>query len=112
MNALFKKIYEGGTEEQRRAMNKSFQKSGGTVLSTIWDKVRKYKVESLNRPMDANSESGIKSTFFLFFLIILLLLHKCSTIQLLNESSPVEHFVNNKKRLLKKYMILMHLRDR
>jgi len=45
VNALFKKIYESGSEEQRRAMNKSYQESGGTVLSTNWDEVRKDTVE-------------------------------------------------------------------
>ncbi len=32
-------IYSKATPETQRAMNKSFQTSGGTVLSTNWDEV-------------------------------------------------------------------------
>eukprot|EP00914_Ancora_sagittata_P019290 GHVO01038542.1.p1 GENE.GHVO01038542.1~~GHVO01038542.1.p1 ORF type:complete len:293 (+),score=55.57 GHVO01038542.1:153-1031(+) len=39
-NEFLRRIYADGDEEARRAMVKSFQTSGGTVLSTNWDSVK------------------------------------------------------------------------
>lgn len=45
LNSLFQKIYSEGSDEVKKAMNKSFLESGGTVLSTNWNEVAKDKVD-------------------------------------------------------------------
>ena len=42
---MFQKIYGEGSDEVKKAMNKSFQESGGTVLSTNWEDISKKKTE-------------------------------------------------------------------
>ena len=45
MNKLFQQLYANADPDTRRAMIKSYQTSGGTVLSTNWDEVQKTDYE-------------------------------------------------------------------
>ena len=46
VNGFFKKLYENATEEQKRAMIKSYTESNGTTLSMDWKDVGSKKVET------------------------------------------------------------------
>ncbi|KAK6028789.1 SGS domain protein [Ostertagia ostertagi] len=50
VNRLFRKLYNEASDDVKKAMIKSYQESGGTVLSTNWEEIRKKRTEV--RPPD------------------------------------------------------------
>ena len=60
---LMKEIYSKGDEEKRKAMIKSFQTSGGTVLSTNWDEVKHKDYEKKDRPDPPDGQKWVKPEY-------------------------------------------------
>jgi len=48
LNEMFQKLYADATDDQRKAMIKSYQESNGTALSTDWNDVSKVSDHSLS----------------------------------------------------------------
>lgn len=49
LNEMFQKLYADATDDQRRAMIKSYQESNGTALSTNWDEVAQVSSAETSR---------------------------------------------------------------
>jgi len=56
LNQLFQKIYSDADDDQRRAMIKSFQTSGGTVLSTNWGDVKSKDYEGKDKVLPTGQD--------------------------------------------------------
>ncbi|KAK5984438.1 Suppressor of G2 allele of SKP1 [Trichostrongylus colubriformis] len=54
VNRLFKKLYSEASDDVKKAMIKSYQESGGTVLSTNWEEISKKRTEISKGPSAEN----------------------------------------------------------
>lgn len=51
LNKLFQTLYADATDEQKKAMIKSYQESNGTALSTDWNEVKKASLFDVLDPL-------------------------------------------------------------
>lgn len=51
LNKLFQTLYADATDEQKKAMIKSYQESNGTALSTDWNEVKKASLFDVPDPL-------------------------------------------------------------
>jgi len=58
--AFFKEIYSNADPEAQKAMMKSYQTSGGTVLSTNWGDVKEKDYEGKDRPEPPKGQQWAK----------------------------------------------------
>ena len=62
LNEMFQKIYADASDDVKRAMNKSFQESGGTVSHRYWlssDDIRSFYLGSVHKlERDREGEDG------------------------------------------------------
>ena len=56
LQSLFSKIYKDADDDQKRAMIKSFQTSGGTVLSTNWKDVKNKDYEGKDKVLPTGQD--------------------------------------------------------
>ena len=60
LNEMFQKLYADATDDQRRAMIKSYQESNGTALSTDWSDVSKVGLSLVILPIYSRSAADYR----------------------------------------------------
>lgn len=60
---FFQEIFKNSDPDKRRAMIKSMQTSGGTVLSTDWNDVSKKDYEGKDRPSPPKGQEWKKREY-------------------------------------------------